>query len=175
METVGNARVAVSVKEGKVEIEGSEAFVADQLTRLKPLIAQVIATSGKLRPDSPREQTRQPNAHSQSFGKFAKLYHATADGKIELLKEIPGNNMAHKTVSAALLVSHANSLLGSDSTAVEVIRAACKDHACHDSNNFSATLKREKELFVHSGGSHITLSETGRELAEDLAERLIAA
>lgn len=173
MENCALARVAVSVREGKVEIEGSETFVSDQLTRLKPLIAQVIATSGKIRhTNSEREGEEE---QTSTFGKYAKLYHATSDGRIEVLKDLPGNNMAHKTVSAALLISHANSLLGADSTPLEIIRAACKDHACHDSNNFAATLKREKDLFVHNGGSHLSLSPAGREVAENLAERLILA
>lgn len=174
MTTSIGARVFVSVREGKVEIEGSEEFVRDQLTRLQDVIAQ-IASSGKSQEPDPSEMQRATQEKFSSLGKYAKLYNAQANGKIQLLKELPGNNMAHKTVSAALLVSYANSLLGAEQTPLELIRKTCKEHACHDSNNFSATIKREKELFVHSGTSTIRLSDAGRQLAQNLAEQLIAA
>jgi len=174
MTTSTSARVFVSVQEGKVEIEGSEEFVRDQLTQLQEVIAQ-IASSGKSQ-GSDLSAAPPSNQHKfSSLGKYAKLYNTNANGKIELLKDLPGSNMAHKTVSAALLVSYANSLLGADQTPLELIRTTCKEHACHDSNNFSATIKREKELFVHSGSSTIRLSDAGRQLAQNLAEQLSAA
>lgn len=171
-----NARVVVSVTEGKIEIEGSEQFVAEQMERLNNVICLVVTAAGKPSSEPPAKATLHDSSMSsaRSFGRFANLY-AHRDGKIQLLKELPGSNMAHKTISAALLVSHANSLLGTENTPLEVIRKACKEHACHDSNNFAATLKREKELFTHSGGSHITLSEAGKTLAATMADQLIGA
>ena len=171
MTVPGSARVFVSVHEGKVEIEGSEEFVRDQLARVQDVVAQIASAHR-----APSEETAMaPKIDMSSLGKYAKLFNTTQHGKIELLKELPGNNMAHKTVSAALLLSYANSLMGSEQTPLDQIRKTCKDHACHDSNNFSATIKREKELFVHSGCSTIRLSDAGRQLAENLAEQLIAA
>jgi len=171
MTVPGSARVFVSVHEGKVEIEGSEEFVRDQLARVQEVVAQ-IASATKLQAE---ENAIAPKTDLSTLGKYAKLFNTAPNGKIELLKELPGNNMAHKTVSAALLLSYANSLMGSEQTPLDQIRMACKDHACHDSNNFSATIKREKELFVHSGCSTIRLSDAGRQLAQNLAEQLIAA
>lgn len=174
MTTSGNARVFVSVREGRVEIEGSEEFVKDQLVRLQDVIVQ-IAGSAQSVGSNPGETHQPMQDKLSSLGKYAKLYKPQPNGKIELLKELPGSNMAHKTVSAALLMSYANSLLGTEQTPLELIRKTCKEHACHDSNNFSATIKREKELFVHSGCSTIRLSDAGRQLAQNLAEQLIAA
>lgn len=173
MTVPGSARVFVSVHEGKVEIEGSEEFVRDQLARVQEVVAQIARANPN--PQSAEGTSIQPKVDMTSLGKYAKLFNTASNGKIELLKELPGNNMAHKTVSAALLLSYANSLMGSEQTPLDEIRKACKDHACHDSNNFSATIKREKELFVHSGCSTIRLSDTGRQLAQNLAEQLVAA
>ena len=168
------ARVVVSAKEGIVEIEGSEAFVADQLARLKAVISQVVASGSKAQiihgGGSPARRAAAPQALEQ----YTSLY-AHADGKIKLLKDLPGTNMANKTVNAALLVAHANTLMGAEETTFDTIRSVCKEQACHDSNNFSATLKREKELFVHSGKLHITLSAAGRERAASLAAQLSGA
>ena len=174
MTTPGSARVFVSVHEGKIEIECSEEFVRDQLARVQEVVAQ-IANSKKTPADSEQPVTMQARFDKASLGKYAKLFNTTETGKIELLKELPGNNMAHKTVSAALLVSYAHSLMGSEQTPLDTIRMTCKEHACHDSNNFSATIKREKDLFVHSGCSTVRLSDAGRQLAQNLAEQMVAA
>ena len=172
--STGKARVVVSAREGIIEIEGSETFVSDQLNRLKAVITHIVAAGAKWRP-----QTEQRNdslaansgAAPQALAQFSNLF-THADGKIHLLKDLPGTNMANKTVNAALLVAHANALMGSEQTTLDTIRSVCKEQACHDSNNFSATLKREKELFVHSGSLHITLSPAGRERAATLVNQL---
>ncbi len=172
------ARVVVSAREGIIEIEGSEMFVSDQLSRLKTVICQVVATSAKLRSGNDSAAAYASVArYASSSGapkaleRFANLY-THADGKVRLLKDLPGTNMANKTVNAALLVAHANALMGAEQTTFDTIRSVCKEQACHDSNNFSATLKREKELFIHSGSLHVTLSAAGRERAAFLASQL---
>lgn len=172
-----NARVVVSVSEGKIEIEGSESFVAEQLAQLNNVICQIVSSAGNLAvaaAASPEAASSGNQKPMLSFGRYANLY-AQRDGRIQLLKELPGANMAHKTISAALLLGHANLLLGTDTTPLDVIRKACKEHACHDSNNFAATIKREKALFRHSGSSYITLSDAGKALAESMAEQLLDA
>ncbi|MFT5532346.1 MAG: hypothetical protein ACI8WM_000574 [Burkholderiaceae bacterium] len=172
--STSKARVVVSAREGIIEIEGSELFVADQLNRLKSVICQVVASSAKWRgaqDGAVAAKSTNGTLASQALEAFSNLY-TQADGKVQLLKDIPGSNMANKTVNAALLVAHAHALMGAEHTTLDTIRAVCKEQACHDSNNFSATLKREKTLFVHSGSLHITLSPAGRERAASLASQL---
>ena len=176
--SANKARVVVSAREGIIEIEGSELFVSDQLSRLKTVICQVVASSSKWRsgndpsaPQAPPARYSYGSGAPQALEKFTHLY-THANGKVRLLKDLPGTNMANKTVNAALLVAHANALMGAEQTTFDTIRSVCKEQACHDSNNFSATLKRENELFIHSGSLHITLSPAGRERAAFLASQL---
>jgi hypothetical protein len=173
----GHARIFVSIWEGKVEIEGSEEFVATHLAPLQGVInemsqaAEEPAARVTAAPVKSGARPQDPAA----LERFAKLFNLATDGEIGLLKDLPGNNMAHKTVGAALLIGYANSLLGTEHTPLEAIRKVCKDQACHDPNNFSATLRREKDWFQHSGRSYITLSETGKQMAQNLAEQLLQA
>lgn len=178
----GHARIFVSIWEGKVEIEGSEEFVASHLAPLQGVISEMSqaaedpagrSVTHAAQVERPGE--KQTEQDSAALERFAKLFNVTPEGEIGLLKELPGNNMAHKTVGAALLIGYANSLLGSEHTPLEAIRKVCKDKSCHDPNNFSATLKREKDWFQHSGRSYITLSESGKQMAQNLAEQLIQA
>ncbi len=178
----GHARIFVSIWEGKVEIEGSEEFVASHLAPLQGVISEMSQATedpgGRGAANHTASLTTKPIAKPQdaaALERFAKLFNVTPEGEIGLLKELPGNNMAHKTVGAALLIGYANSLLGTEHTPLEVIRKVCKDKSCHDPNNFSATLRREKDWFQHSGRSYITLSESGKQMAQSLAEQLMQA
>ncbi|HEX8955619.1 MAG TPA: hypothetical protein VF798_05065 [Burkholderiaceae bacterium] len=174
----GHARIFVSIWEGKVEIEGSEEFVASHLVPLQGVINEMSQAADEpagRAAASPATSPAKARQDPAALERFARLFNVANDGEIALLKDLPGNNMAHKTVGAALLIGYANSLLGSEHTPLEAIRKVCKDQACHDPNNFSATLKREKEWFQHSGRSYITLSETGKQMAQNLAEQLIQA
>ncbi len=174
--TDGKARVIVSAREGIIEIEGSEHFVSDQLNRLKAVITQVVTAGARWRAQGDQRRNNAPHgrgAYPPALVPFPDVFSHT-DGKIRILKDLPGTNMANKTVNAALLVAHANALMGSEHTTLDTIRSVCKEQACHDSNNFSATLKREKELFIHSGSLHITLSDAGRERAASLVNQLTA-
>ncbi len=174
----GHARIFVSIWEGKVEIEGSEEFVASHLVPLQGVInemSQAAEEPGGRTAVAQSEKSAAKPQDQAALERFAKLFNVTPDGEIGLLQELPGNNMAHKTVGAALLIGYANSLLGAEHTPLEVIRKVCKDKSCHDPNNFSATLRREKDWFQHSGRSYITLSESGKQMAQSLAEQLLQA
>lgn len=172
--TAMNARVVVSAREGKVEIEGSELFVSEQLARLRAVIGQVVNSSEKWRNTVYAGPKSLPigDQRASPFGKYADLYQF-ADGKIKILKNLPGVTMAHKTFNVALLVGHAFSLLGEPQAPIGAVRAVCKDHGCHDTNNFSSTIKRGKKLFTHDGWSQISLTEQGMVQAVALADRLL--
>jgi hypothetical protein len=177
--TNGNARVHISLQDGTLEIEGTESFVTEQLTRFEPLIKGAFEYPQRPSPKKPAgnpvsEETSESSDTSAAIEEYSNLY-AVADGKVQILKDLPGSNKAQKTVSAALLLSHANGLIGNETTTYDAIRDLCSAHACLDGTNFSKTVKGEKEFFIIGGTSKhqtVKLSVPGRRKAEELAKKL---
>jgi len=88
---------------------------------------------------------------------------------------MPGTGKADKTVSAALLLTFANTLTGTDTTTFDTVREVCEAHSCLDGPNFAKTLKAEKDAFLFGGTPKkqtLKLTVPGRRRAEQLAMTL---
>lgn len=177
--TQEQAKVHISLRDGVLELQGSEDFVSSQLKFLEPLIRESFKT---LPPAPPQlnEGTSLP-AKGPVLGNtlgglsdYDTLF-ADADGKVQVLKTLPGQNKAAKSVNAALLLAFANTLKGIDATPFSDVRDLCNSHACLDSSNFSKHMKSQKEHFIVSGfGSAQTIKLTvpGKKKAKELADGL---
>jgi hypothetical protein len=172
------AKVLISISEGRIEFEGSEDFVERQLVNFGDLIKQSLAAPPAKKKPPAGQKPDDADAAEPPLSEGLKAYEhlfAEADGKIQILKDIPGANKAQKTVNAARLLALANSLLGKKTTSFEDIKATCKAHSCLDDTNFSSTLKAEKEHFI-PGGSRgaqtLSLTVPGRKAADKLAADL---
>lgn len=175
--TSGSARVKFSFSEGLLEVEGSEGFVAAQLQKLEPILEKYLSQPA---PSNQKVNGREPaakNAQGDSGGRltdYENLF-ALADGKIQILKDIPGSSKANKTVNVALLLAFANQLQNIATVGYSTIRDVCGVHACLDSTNFSKILKDQKELFIISGPSGnqiLALTVPGKRKASELANTL---
>lgn len=138
----------VQAPQGRIRIEGTPAFVQAELARYVQPEFEVITAS------------HQPEALSTK----------TID--LSQLTELPGSNMAHKTVNAALLMSYSDLSQGIRHTPLWRIRDVVKQLHCHDTNNFSAILRRETTLFSHSGEPTLALNAEGMRRAAHLARQL---
>lgn len=172
--TTDNARVHISVSSGTIEIEGTENFVTAQINRFEPYIKSAFDRAKKTIANNadalPGVGEKGPN----DLTKYSNLF-AVSDGEVKILKDLPGDSKAQKTVSAALLMAFANTFLGVEATSYDTIRDICNAHACLDSANFSKTLKAEKEIFIIGGTSKrqtLTLSMPGKRKAEEMAKKL---
>lgn len=176
--TVSNERAKFCLADGRIEIEGSEGFVAAQLEKLEPLLKAMF----EHRPPPGTKQTDSADSSSKTgvgtgtLAAYLNLF-ALADGKIQILKTLPGNGKATKTLNAALLLTFANDLHGTKSTSIEEIRTLCTSHACYDPPNFAKTFRNAqgKACFTMSGsgGSQTaTLTHPGKAKAKTLADSL---
>lgn len=175
------AKVHISLRDGILELQGSEEFVASQLKFLEPLIkdsfkaspAQSNAPSNTSGNDSSPSNSA-PGGGAQGLSSYDTVF-ADADGKVQILKTLPGSNKATKTINGALLLAFANSLKGSETTPYSDVRDLCSAHACLDSGNFSKTMKAQKEHFIVTGtgsGQTIRLTIPGKKKAKELADGL---
>lgn len=175
-----NAQAKFSLADGRIEIEGSEAFVESQLAKLEPLIAKMF----QQRPPqpvpvtSPNSSATTSNGHPTSNGldDYLNVF-ALADGKIQILQSLPGTGKAGKTFNAALLLAFANELHGFKQTGLDDVKSTCTSHACLNSTNFAKTFKGAagKESFTISGSGasqSISLTHPGRTKAKTLADSL---
>jgi hypothetical protein len=176
------AKVLISVNEGRMEFEGSEEFVERQLTAYADLIRQ------SLRGAPPAPKKPGPNKTGQNetekdqedttpvgLAGYEHLFAKSTGGKIQILKELPGSNTRKKMANAALLLALAHSLSGKSGTTFKEIREVCEAHGALDTGNFAKTIKDQKADFVFegSGGSQsVTLTVPGRKAAEKIAADL---
>jgi hypothetical protein len=171
------AKALVSVAEGRMEFEGSEEFVEKQLTIFADLIKQSLqrAPAAK-KPPGGRDDTKAENDRGKTIdlSGYENVF-AEADGKIQILKNLPGSSTAEKMANAARLLALGNTLVGKQTTTFQEIRDLCKAHGCLDGANFSSTIKGAKSDFVLGGGPRsqtLSLTKPGRTTAEKLAAEL---
>ncbi|GAA4021265.1 hypothetical protein [Actimicrobium antarcticum] len=154
----------VRAPEGHIRIEGSAAFVQAELARYDQPCFEVVTDSSTER--LPR--LSEPVAERQrQVGRIEQA--------LERLAHLPHSNMAHKTISAALLIGYVDTLMGAPTTPLWRIRDMVKHLGCHDTNNFSAVLRRETALFSHSGEPTLALNPAGFERADELVRQLLLA
>jgi hypothetical protein len=169
------ARVSLSVNEGKLEVEGSEAFVDKQLERLNDVMNALLAKAPK---QSPKKSTSDNTADPGNLVGPAESYpnlFAVADDRIQILKTVPGDSTAEKTINLVLLYLLASELLSKQTASFEDLRAVCEAHGSLDKANFSSTIKEQKGYFLCAGsGKKQTASLTvpGRQRANAMAREL---
>ena len=179
-------RAKFSLADGRIEIEGSEAFVAGQLAKLEPLLTKMfeqrtslgasVQTSGVAVGNRGPASAAPVAAVGSGLEDYLNLF-ALADGKVQILKSLPGNGKSSKAQSATLLLAYANMLRGVTATTVEEIRNTCIAHACYDPGNFSKTFKGAfgKESLTLSGtgaSQSLSLTHPGKSKATALADSI---
>ena len=176
------ARVSVSLREGKIEVSGSEVFVNEQLDRFQDLIDGKLAALPAAQPlpsapplPTPDGDCASPAAPTEPQENPYPNVIAIEEGQVNILKAIPGGSKAKQMVNATLLYLVGLGLTGETTGDFRKIRELCKHHSCLDSKNFSLRLKEAKQFFIVAG-SHKSqtakLTHPGATKAKALAAEL---
>ncbi len=176
--TKNRASVRLFVHEGRLEVEGSEAFVEAQLEKLGSVVTALLSVQPPAAKPRTPAAAGAPKAHSPTpaANAYANVF-AVTDDKVQILKPIPGGNKAEKTVNAVMLHLLGSRSVGQDTILFEDLRDVCKSHGCLDTSNFSGTLKGAKEQLICGGSGKkqtAALTVPGRKKAEELATTLNA-
>jgi hypothetical protein len=169
------AKVVISIVDGRLEFAGSQEFVEKQLAAFSDFIRESMQRVAK---KPAHVKSADPDGKPDVDGGGLSVYEnvfAVADGKIQVLKTIPGTTTAQKMVNAARLLALGNALINKPVTTFQEIRDLCAAHGCLDGDNFSTTVKKEKSEFVFGGGpksQSLSLSVPGRKSVEKFAAEL---
>ena len=181
MET-DNAKIIISVTEGKFEISGSEEFVTKQIENFKDLITKSVGSI-----PTPNKTVQQPiqtnnsertetnNGGTNGLDKYPDIY--ALDGEdIKVICDIPGSNVAKQAYCAALLLAFGKKQLGHDEVLVEEIKEICKSHGCYDGTNFSTHMKKgNPKQYIDKGSGKtrsLRLNRPGEKEAEEFIKTI---
>ena len=103
---------------------------------------------------------------------WQKAFHFQEDSWVIIVRNLKETTKAKKQVKLALLSGIADKHSGGRGLiARTTLVDYCKNHAAYDSANFSATMKRQKDLFIDADGGWM-LTIPGEERALEVIEEL---
>lgn len=176
-----DASFSISVKDGRIEVSGSEEFVREQIKEFRDVI-KITATKVEENVSSTHQSEAGPTAESLNVSDqvdsnpYPNVLALEKDG-IRILKTIPGKNKPDKTRNIALLLLLGKKLMGESSVPTKEIRTACERHACLDKGNFAKHIKSGKQDFIINGSGkgsvqRAKLTHPGEQKAKEIAEEL---
>tara|TARA_R110002096_G_scaffold436009_1_gene665083 strand:- start:58335 stop:58877 length:543 start_codon:yes stop_codon:yes gene_type:complete len=146
------AKLHLSISEGVFEISGSELFVSQQIENFRDIILKGLMDTKSIEENT---LTLKPNENTDSVKKencknYPNIFHIE-ENEVKIIKKMPGNNNAKKSVNTALAYLMAMRTLGVDEVPVQDIREQCQEQGCLDANNFASSIKNVKEFIILKG------------------------
>ncbi len=181
------AKINISIKDGEIEITGSEEFVNKQIENFRDLIINIVENANnQIRTKNPEPQS-QPSVSQAVSGtnsqedsenpieQYPYVYVEDED-ELKLVCDLPGNSTAKKNFNAALLYTYGKKLMGEDEVGYECVMQICRNHGCVDSN-FSANIKSgDPKFYLDKGDGKertIKLNRPGIKEAKKLINKIM--
>lgn len=196
MEGKSCARVQINLKEGIVELEGTEEFVSNQLEWLRELI---INTPETLKISEEQSIATVPNDMEikvinndsniiSSEDKYLKVFGVEKE-KVDMVihtdindfkiisKKVKGSN-ADKQIAYSLMYCLAKEFYGQTEASFSELRELCTEYGCLDDANFASIFKRNNDTFIIIGkpkskSKSLKLTFPGRKKAQELIASLV--
>ena len=183
MEEIKNASISINLNEGNILISGPEEFVEKNMEKVFSFVERTgcLRFSEKTVAEISTDKgctTKCTDAKSEIVNPDADkyiragVYHIdTEDGKISILKKIPGNSKAEKMKNIAMIVLYIRKekILGKE------IIPICEKHSCYDGPHFASTFESEKTNLIKKGNGKawtLELTQPGEEAVIALLEEM---
>lgn len=170
---------SVSVRDGAVEVSGSEEFIAAQLEKLQPWLDKILngvsGTGTKSLVAKHREAMPTTPAAGAANNQFENVLAIEEDGRVNVLQIPASSKKSEQAVATALIYLWGKSQVGALDVPFSEIRDICRHHGCLDESNFASHLKAAKtELIISGSGKSQTarLTVPGQRRALAMIEQL---
>ncbi|MFY0715286.1 hypothetical protein J1D01_16610 [Seonamhaeicola sp. NFXS20] len=185
MSETKEAKISISIIEGKFEISGSEEFVNKQIENFKEVITKTLekptnVVGSKMESQFPVKEKQIQQAEKQSKvqdDSYSHIY-VVDDEKIRIICDIPGKTAAEKTLNTALIYAFAKNNLGIEEANVGEIKTVCQNHGFLDKVNYSTHIKKgDPKLYLDKGSGKeraIKLVRPGIKKAKEIIELIVA-
>lgn len=179
------AKISISIIEGKFEISGSEEFVNKQIENFKDVITKTLEkptqqVNSKMTSEIPIKEKEIESPQKQAIvqdDSFSHIY-VVDDEKVRIICDIPGKTAAEKTLNTALIYAFAKHNLGIEEADVGEIKIVCQNHGFLDKVNYSTHIKKgDPKLFLDKGSGKlrtIKLVRPGIKKAKEIIELILA-
>lgn len=175
---MSESKVRISLNDGLIEFEGSEAFVTAQVATFSEVIRSGLLRARPAGAGVVRQETEEENKLPEDRSvpeELLQIFAKNAEGALQILVDVPGSNGPEKTTNAAkLYLFGLQELCGKSVALFEEIKDVCKAHGFYDSGNMAGYLKADKQSFVFGGsGKKQTLQLTvpGKSSARKLVDQ----
>lgn len=188
MENVAT-RFALNLREGLIEISGSETFVEKHMASLSEHIDALLsgppagmgaptpkASGGSSTDDTPVGDDGNGRANGATENPYPNVFDLTrgADA-IEIMAAVPGDTTKARAINVAYLYMLGKKLLGFHQVPSTEIRNECDRLGCLDGGNFSKTMEDIKANLMQRGTPRnraYQLSPRGETAAKEIAQQL---
>ncbi len=175
---MSDARVRVSVVDGTIEIEGTEAFVGAQLEKFGESIRAGLAAEHTI---AAKDTIKDAGAAAQPDTgiDLTGIFTVTDRGAVHIAADIPGDSRWERIANAGKLLAYGAARLRNRRTVLFAeVRAVCRAHRCYDQKNLATVLKKHRSAFVFGGRGRkqtLALTESGTKEVETMLKTLGAA
>lgn len=187
-------RAKVNLKDGSIELEGTENFVSEQLKLFSEIISKhsvMIKTIDEANPDtiSPNTNTEKlVNIENDENDRFIKCF-GVSKGELGQVIHIDGSEFqiittkikgskAEMQIKYCLLFCLAKDFFGEKLVSSKELREVCQYFDCYDSGNFANNLTNKKSFFIPEGekgssNKQFKLTAPGKEEAKNIIISII--
>jgi len=164
------ARFRFSAQDGIFEIEATEEFVTRHFESLIEIVKGMSTKTVVETKHDSVDSSECTSSRPKTIADYPEVF-SEINGKLKIVKDIPGESKKEKMTNIAMLFCFGNELMGNEQISSKDIREICEQHGCLDGPNFSKIFD-DTTIFlsdgVKGGIKQVKLTFNGKKKTEAL-------